>query len=318
MNKIDGAKVLITGGTGSLGTALVKRLLSGVDGTPEAIIIFSRDEKKQADMRSAFPDPRIHYIIGDIRDYSSVTLAVSYADIIFNTAAMKRVESCENFPEQAIQTNCVGACNIIRAIQEHKYPVKVVVNVGSDKGAEPLNVYGMTKGIQESVLLSGNNRCLDTRFVGVRYGNVMGSRGSVILIWQDQLRQNKPITVTDGKMSRFLVTLDQAVDTLLFALNYAMPGEICIPKLPAAFIGDMADVISQGKEVSVTGKGAKEKMHEILITRDEAPYVMDKWHYFVITREIQKILVINGSYVSSDWIISRAELELLFKAQGYV
>jgi nucleoside-diphosphate-sugar epimerase len=664
MSLIDGARVLITGGTGSLGTALVKRLLSGKDGKPESVTVYSRDELKQADMRTAFPDKRMCYIIGDIRDYHAVVSAVSGADILFNAAALKRVETCEKFPDEAISTNYIGASNIVRAIREMRCPVKVVIGVGSDKGCldwhspvklwhgatmpiaelvknkynglvqsydgtgriinkkvigwykiknlfpamyhlsykhmikehghigrgvlltpdhlvltptgwakveslvngnlivtgerapnkkqmglllgsllgdasfgklksiryghcenqrvildlwvdalrnigalhdgvmvrkdhrqnlyrakvnanavtvklkndiqsgelikmmskyfsplllaiwymddgcldkkyarlavcnygnntisemvnllnrkglecheyyqrqygkeygtirfsikgtlklmemigayvpaelrykifdtcaafdptlwrlgesevfvdeaiieirksptrdvycidvedthnfivnnmvlhncQPLNVYGATKSLQEHRLLVANYECPHTRFVGVRYGNVMASRGSVIPIWQEQIRQGKPITITDPAMTRFLISLDQAVDTLLAVLEYAERGEVYIPHLPAAAIGNMARVLVENHPVviEITGKGFGEKMHEVLITEEEANRTVARNGYYVVTQQKQAKPAIDKEYISRDCLVSSDKLKKLFIKYG--
>lgn len=316
MSRIAGKRIGITGGTGSLGQSLTKRLLSEHD--PRSIAIFSRDELKQANMKSAFNDSRIEFRLGDVRDYPSVAAMLTGVDILFNTAALKRVEVCESFPDEAIATNYIGAMNIVRAIRELRLPVSVVINVGSDKGARPLNVYGMTKALQEARLLVANNECPMTRFVGVRYGNVMNSRGSVIPIWNDQLSSNKPITITDPSMTRFLISLDQAVDTLLSALNHARPGEVYVPKLPASKIGDMASLIANGCNTKIVGKGIGEKMHEILITEEEAERTIYEDGYYVITKEFQKSPAMIGEYISRDHLINISELESLFIQQGII
>jgi FlaA1/EpsC-like NDP-sugar epimerase len=311
LNHIDGQRILITGGTGSLGTALVKRLLSGANGEPKSITIFSRDELKQAVMKSDLHDERLKYIIGDVRNYESVLCATSRVDIIFNAAALKRVEVCEQFPDEAIATNYLGASNIVKAIREFHSPVKVLVNVGSDKGCRPLNVYGMTKALQEARFLVANTECPDTRFIGVRYGNVMGSRGSVIPIWQNQVKNRQPVTVTDPDMTRFLVSLDQAVDTLFESLDQASPGEVYIPILPAARMGDIAKSMAGELAIKIIGKGPGEKMHETLITEDETERVEQRGQYYVITKQRQTRPVINNEYISSGHLITGIELENL-------
>jgi FlaA1/EpsC-like NDP-sugar epimerase len=319
MNLIEGRRILITGGTGSLGTALVTRLLTGCEGEPKSITVFSRDELKQADMKAQFHDDRLHFIVGDVRNYEDVLYAVGNADILFNAAALKRVEVCEKFPDQAIATNYMGASNIVRAIREHNLPVQAVVNVGSDKGCAPLNVYGATKSLQEARLLAANSECPNTRFIGVRYGNVMASRGSVIPIWLEQSRQHKPLTITNPNMTRFLISLNQAVDTLLNALNYALAGEIFIPQLPAARIGDMARIMANGNGTLVTGSGPGEKMHEILVTKEEAEYTHQRAEYYVINRSMRPLdKVIDGEYISCNHLISNVDLTRLFVMQGLV
>lgn len=319
MRALDGLNVVITGGTGSLGVALVTRLLSGKSGKPKSVTVFSRDELKQANMRTSFNDDRLNFVIGDVRDYYAVSSALSNADILFNAAAMKRVEVCEKFPDEAMSTNYIGASNIVRAIREQRIPIRVVVNVGSDKGAHPMNVYGASKFLQECRLLVANYECRNTRFVGVRYGNVMGSRGSVLPIWQEQIKKGLPLTVTDPDMTRFLINLEQAVDTLISAVEYARPGEIYIPKLLAARIGDMAEVLANSHHrVEVVGKGQGEKMHEVLITCEEAPFVIEDNGYYVITRSKPMKSVMQDEYVSSQHVVGRQELYEQFARQGLI
>ena len=221
---LDGKCVLITGGTGSLGKALTKRILTKELGTPRKIIIFSRDEAKQHAMRMEYQHRRVatdeviyhnfeemlEFRIGDVRDYHSVASAVQGADVIFNAAALKQVPSCEYFPYEAVRTNVEGPENIVRVIRELKVPVETVVGVSTDKACKPVNVMGMTKAIQERIFLSANITCPQTRFVCVRYGNVLASRGSVIPLFHDQIRHGGPVTITTEEMTRFLLSLDDA------------------------------------------------------------------------------------------------------------
>jgi FlaA1/EpsC-like NDP-sugar epimerase len=317
---LDGKRVTITGGTGSLGTQLVIRLLTGNDGNPHSVTVFSRDELKQANMKATYKDDRLRFVIGDMRDADSVWSVLQYTDILFNAAALKRVETCEKFPDEAIATNYIGASNIVKAIRQYKCPVEAVVNVGSDKNCSPINVYGASKFLQECRLMVANSECPNTRFVGVRYGNVMASRGSVIPIWQEQIQQGKPVTVTDPAMTRFLISLDQAVDTLLDALKFALPGEVYIPQLPASRIGDMAEALLDGKcnEIKITGKGHGEKMHEVLITDQEAERTIERDNYYVITSTNHPRPVLDREYISKDHLISKAELRQLFVKNGFI
>ena len=217
--------VLVTGGTGSLGRILVKRILSGELGRPRKVIVFSRDEAKQNDMRLAYTHRRpgadqgmlrnfmsvLEFRIGDVRDYSDVCTAMRSADIVINAAALKQVPTCEYFPEQALLTNCVGAANIVRAIGENGYPVETVVGVSTDKACKPVNVMGMTKAVQERIFISANILNPATRFICVRYGNVLASRGSVVPLFLEQIRDGGPVTLTVPEMTRFLLSLDEAV-----------------------------------------------------------------------------------------------------------
>ena len=212
-------RVLITGGTGSLGQHLVKRLLD--IGTCKDIVVFSRDEAKQHDMRQKFSG--IKYIIGDVRNPESITNAVHKADIVFHTAALKQVGACETNPWEAVLTNVWGVHNIIEAAKSGK--TQTVIGVSSDKGCQPINIYGATKFLQERMLVQENNET-HCRFISVLYGNVMGSRGSVIPLFEQQITAGGPVTITSPHMTRFLISLNLAVDTLLAALETAQPGEV--------------------------------------------------------------------------------------------
>ncbi len=248
MQPLEGKRVLITGGTGSLGQVLVRRLLSGELGQPRKIMVFSRDEAKQHALRVEYLHKRavtdeviyrnfqqlIEFRIGDVRDFASVAAALCDADVVFNAAALKQVPTCEYFPFQAVMTNIGGPENIVRAIQEHRLPVETVVGVSTDKACKPVNVMGMTKAIQERVFIQANMRCPDTRFICVRYGNVLASRGSVIPLFHDQIRSGGPVTITTTDMTRFLLSLDEAVDTIFAAVRDGYRGETYIPRVPSA------------------------------------------------------------------------------------
>lgn len=318
MNGLFGKRVLITGGTGSLGTALVKRLLSSKDGEPKTITVFSRDEAKQHDMRLAFPDKKLRFVIGDVRNYGAVCGVVMNADIVFHAAALKHVPSCEDNPYEAVLTNIIGPANIVRAIRDMKAPVETVIGVSSDKGVHPVNVYGATKFIQERLLLKANVDCPNTRFVCVCYGNVMGSRGSVIPVWQKQIADGEPVTITNPNMTRFLISLDQAVDTLLAALDWGKRAEVYIPIIPSACLGDIAKVLIGSSLVNVEyiGRRPGEKMHEVLITEEETERVVKRDNYYVVTTEIQEQPGLTQEYNSRDWLIGREELEVLFGQCG--
>jgi len=318
MNYIDGKRVLITGGTGSLGTALVKRLLSG-ECIPASITVFSRDELKQSQLREQYQgDSRLNLIIGDVRDRQRVELALQNVDILFNAAALKRVETCERHPSEAIKTNCFGTINIVETIQKYNLPIKAVVGVSSDKGCNPVNVYGQTKSLQESILLVANLDCPHTRFVSVCYGNVMASSGSVIPIFQNQIKKGGPVTIHDPAMTRFLISLNKAVDTLLEALNTANRGEIYVPVIPSATVGDIADVLIDGRNIEKTyvGKGQGEKMNEVLINEVEVDKVVLRDGYYVVTTEIQENPAVKGEYNSKDYLIGKTELRQVFSELG--
>src|SRR2546428_11272551 len=254
-------------------------------GQPKQVLVFSRDETKQHYMRLQYAhrpvateeiiykgaQGRLAFHVGDVREYASVVAAVRRADVIFNAAAMKQVPTCEYFPGEAVETNVLGPANIVRAIRENDTPVETVVGISTDKACKPINVMGMTKALQERILLEANLEHPETRFVCVRYGNVISSRGSVVPLFQEQIRKGGPVTITLKEMTRFLLTLDQAVDTIFAAVRGAQPGETYVPKVPSARMVDVAKVLMGGTEVPVTYTGIRlgEKVHEILVSEEE-------------------------------------------------
>lgn len=298
MSFLENKRIVITGGTGSLGGAIVHRVLSGVVGTPKKVIVFSRDEAKQHDMRISYlhklvaTDEVIYrnfmnileFRIGDVRNYADVCSVVRDADIVINSAALKQVPTCEYFPIQALMTNCMGAVNIVRAIEENGYPVDTVIAISTDKACKPVNVMGMTKSIQERIIIAANILNNKTRFICVRYGNVLSSRGSVIPLFHEQIRKGGPVTVTVPEMTRFLLSLNQAVDTVFTALREARRGEIYVPNAPAATILNVAKaLIGERKiEIEVTGIRPGEKMHEVMISEEEANHCVKRGEYYAI------------------------------------
>lgn len=290
--------VVITGGTGSLGKVLTRRLLARQMDLPGKIIIFSRDEAKQHFMRAEYQRKKtatdeiiykdfeqlLEFRIGDIRNYLSVCSVLDGADIVINAAALKQVPSCEYSPYEAVQTNIIGAENIVRAIHLNKLPVETVVGVSTDKACKPINVMGMTKAIQERVFINGNIRVPSTRFVCVRYGNVLASRGSVIPLFHEQIRSGGPLTITTPDMTRFLLSLDQAVDTVFAAIENALPGDIYVPRVSAARITDIAAALIGERDVKtvVTGIRPGEKVHEILVSQEESRHTYAFEKYYVI------------------------------------
>ena len=295
---LDGKRILITGGTGSLGQTLVRRLLTGEMGRPSKITVFSRDEAKQHYMRLSYKQRRaatdeiiyrnsrelLTFRIGDVRDYSSVLSAVREADVVVNAAALKQVPACEYFPFEAVQTNILGPQNIVRAIRENSTPVQLVVGVSTDKACKPINVMGMTKALQERILVEANIDCPQTRFVCVRYGNVIASRGSVIPLFLDQIHQGGPVTVTMEEMTRFLLTLDRAVDIIFAAARTAKPGETYIPRVVSARVVDLAKTLINGKDIPIVYTGIRpgEKIHEIMISEEECYRTIERGEYYVI------------------------------------
>jgi FlaA1/EpsC-like NDP-sugar epimerase len=291
-------RIVITGGTGSLGKTLVHRILSGELGTPRKVIVFSRDEAKQHDMRISYlhktaPTDEVIYRnfmnvlemrIGDVRDYANVCSVLKDADLVFNAASLKQVPTCEYFPVQALQTNCLGAYNIARAIEENNYPVETVVGISTDKACKPVNVMGMTKSIQERIFIAANIMIPKTRFICVRYGNVLASRGSVIPLFQEQIRNGGPVTITVAEMTRFLLSLDQAVDTVFAAVRWADPGDTYIPGAPSATVLNIARALIGPRPIDtvVTGIRPGEKIHEILVSEEEANRCFKQGDYYTI------------------------------------
>lgn len=328
---LAGKRVLITGGTGSLGQVLVRRLLGGELGTPAKIIVFSRDEAKQHFMRMAYLNRRVatdeviyrgfqqalEFRIGDVRDPHSISGAVRDADVVFNAAALKQVPTCEYFPYQAVMTNVLGPENIVRVIQEHDLDVEMVVGISTDKACKPVNVMGMTKALQERVIIQGNLRCPRTRFICVRYGNVLASRGSVIPLFLDQIRNGGPVTLTIPEMTRFLLSLDQAVDTVFAAVREANRGETYIPRVPAARVLDIAKVLVGSKKIRIETTGIRpgEKVHEILVSEEECHRTIARGTHYVIQPilpelrvEADSAAVLTGEYSSADEVIPPEEL----------
>jgi len=295
---LDKKRILITGGTGSLGKVLTRRILSGQLGTPQSVVVFSRDEAKQHEMRMEYLNRRsvtedvmyhnfertLQFKIGDVRDFHSVAQALTNVDIIFNAAALKQVPACEYFPYEAVRTNIEGAENIVRAIKELRLNIETVVAISTDKACKPTNVMGMTKAIQERIFLTANIDCPKTRFVAVRYGNVLASRGSVVPLFLDQIEAGGPITLTDKKMTRFLLTLDQAVDTVFEAMQFAEAGETYIPKIKAALIVDVVNALVGKKKIEVKETGVRpgEKLHEVLVSQEESLRTISRGDYFAI------------------------------------
>ena len=337
MKIFDGKRVLVTGGTGSMGRTFVHRVLSGEAGTPKKVIVFSRDEAKQHDMRMAYLHRRVttdevifnnfrnvlEFRIGDVRDYGDVCSALKGADIVINAAALKQVPTCEYFPAQAILTNCIGANNLARAIGENGYPVETVVGISTDKACKPVNVMGMTKSLQERILISANVLNPRTRFICVRYGNVLASRGSVIPLFHDQIRSGGPVTVTHARMTRFLLTLDQAVDTVFAALGNAKAGETFIPRAPAALVMNIAKALVGKRRIPIriTGIRPGEKLHEVLVSEEEVNHCVRRGAYFVIRPMLPELRsgksternALTREYSSGDSVLGLAETAQLLR-----
>lgn len=278
--KIQNKILLITGGTGSFGTAVLNRFLK-TDHFKE-IRIFSRDEKKQDDMRNLYKNDKIKYYIGDVRDYTSVEPATRGVDYIFHAAALKQVPSCEFFPMQAVKTNVEGTQNVIRAAASNG--VKKVICLSTDKAAYPINAMGISKAMMEKVAVAEARNLTDTVVCLTRYGNVMASRGSVIPLFLNQIQKGESITITDPHMSRFFMSLDDAVDLVLFAFENANAGDLFVNKAPAGTIGDLAQALIEltGKTVPIKIIGTRhgEKLYETLCTREEMVKAEDMGDFY--------------------------------------
>ena len=278
--------LLISGGTGSFGNAVLKRFLRT---DIKEIRIFSRDEKKQDDMRheyqAKYPDVahKIKFYIGDVRSLESCRSAIPGADYIFHAAALKQVPSCEFFPMEAVRTNVIGTDNVLTAAIEAK--VKAVICLSTDKAAYPINAMGITKAIEEKVAIAKSRYSGDTKICCTRYGNVMCSRGSVIPLWIEQIRNGNPITLTEPSMTRFIMSLDEAVDLVLFAFEHGSNGDILVQKAPACTIGTQAEAVCElfgGKkeDIKVIGIRHGEKMYETLLTKEEAAKAVDMGNFY--------------------------------------
>lgn len=333
-------RIVVTGGTGSMGRVLIQRILTGELGTPAKVIVFSRDEAKQHQMRveylhrGAATDEVIYrnfqnlleFRIGDVTRYDEVCLALRDADIVVNAAALKQVPTCEYFPYQAVMTNCIGPNHIVRAIAENDLPVETVLGISTDKACKPINVMGMTKALQERIFLSANVLLPNTRFLCVRYGNVLASRGSVIPLFHEQIRTGGPVTVTAPYMTRFLLSINQAVDLVFRALQTAHAGEVCVPRIPAATIENIARALVGDRdiEIKVTGIRPGEKIHEIMISQEEAPRVFRRGPDFVIPsllpelqdREPTPPTGLTEAYSSADTVLSLDETRALLQEHG--
>lgn len=274
--------LLITGGTGSFGNAVLNRFLH-TDHFKE-IRIFSRDEKKQDDMRTRLKNDKLKFYIGDVRDYNSVEKAMRGVDYVFHAAALKQVPSCEFFPIEATKTNVFGTQNVIDAAEYNK--VEKVICLSTDKAAYPINAMGISKALMEKVAIAAARNCSNTTVCLTRYGNVMASRGSVIPLFLNQIKNNEKITITDPKMTRFLMSLDEAVELVLFAFEHGNQGDLFVNKAPAGTIGDLAQALKElcnaTNEVKIIGTRHGEKLYETLCTREEMVKAEDMGEFYRI------------------------------------
>lgn len=295
---LDGKRVLVTGGTGSLGRRVVTRLLSGRCGNPARVTVLSRDEAKQHHMRLRlrharaatdeviFKDleARLAFRIGDVRDEATMIDAVRNADLIVHAAALKQVPTCEYFPIEAVRTNILGSSALVAAVRTAGAHVEAVVGISTDKACKPVNVMGMTKALMERVLIEANVGCPRTRFICVRYGNVIASRGSVVPLFLDQVARGGPVTVTRPDMTRFLVTREEAVDAVIAALTSGRRGEIYVPKMGSARMLDVAQAIIGDRDIPVRYVGMRpgEKVHEVIVSEEECTRTAVRGDYYVI------------------------------------
>lgn len=275
--------LLITGGTGSFGNAVLKRFLNTAI---KEIRVFSRDEKKQEDMRIALNNPKVKFYIGDVRNYDSIKFATIGVDFIFHAAALKQVPSCEFYPMEAVRTNILGAENVLNAALANN--VKEVILLSTDKAVYPINAMGISKAMMEKLMVA-KSRSVDDRttiLCGTRYGNVMASRGSVIPLFVKQIKEGKQLTVTDPNMTRFLMSLDDAIDLVIYAFQHARQGDIFVQKAPASTIGDLAialkEIFKTDNEIKIIGTRHGEKLYETLLTREELAKAEDLGGYYRI------------------------------------
>ncbi|MDI6809219.1 MAG: SDR family NAD(P)-dependent oxidoreductase [Candidatus Eisenbacteria bacterium] len=318
MRSISGKTVLVTGGTGSFGRYVVRRLLSE---DIKEIRVFSRDEKKQFDMYHKFScDPKLAFHLGDIRNFRSVREVMAGVDMVFQAAALKQVPNCERFPVEAIDTNVTGARNVIDAAMDAR--VGCVICIGTDKAVQPVNVMGMTKALQEKIVVSANEspRNRGTRFVGVRYGNVLNSRGSVVPFFRALIQKKLPLTITSVEMTRFLLTLNEAVELVLYAAENAAGGEIFVKRAESAQILDIAravcDIAGVKLNYKVIGTYPGEKIHEILVSEEERTRCEERDEYVLIypwkqTPSRKKAV---SEYCSRDTLVSLAKVRAMIEA----
>ena len=283
MLDLDHKTILLTGGTGSFGNAFVDIVTKR---WPDAVVrVYSRDELKQSEMRAKFGEKQVRYLIGDVRDRDRMSRAAQGADIVVHAAAMKQVPACEYNPFEAVRTNVLGAQHVVDAAIDAK--VQQVVALSTDKAVNPVNLYGATKLCAEKIFVQGNAYAAQsaTRIACVRYGNVIGSRGSVVPVFRQQLERDGRLTITDERMTRFWITLPQAVELVLFALTEMEGGEVFVPKIPSMRVVDLAEAMAPGIEREIVGIRPGEKLHELLLTGDEARHTLDCGDVYVVLPE---------------------------------
>ena len=289
MNDFSNNILLITGGTGSFGNAVLRRFL---DSSFAEIRIFSRDEKKQDDMRKKYNNPKLKFYIGDVRDYESIRSAMHGTDYVFHAAALKQVPSCEFYPLQAVKTNVLGTENVLHAAISSG--VKRVVCLSTDKAVYPINAMGISKAMMEKVAIAKSRESESTTICITRYGNVMASRGSVIPLFVNQIRSGQPITITDPDMTRFMMTLDDAVDLVLYAFEHGGQGDIFVQKAPAATVLTLSKALVEllkvpDHKIDVIGTRHGEKLFEVLLSREEMVAAQDLGNYFRVLPDLRDL-----------------------------
>ena len=321
--------IFITGGTGSWGNELTKQLL---EKNPKKIIVYSRSELQQVNMERIFNNPKIKYVIGDIRDYGHLVKASIGVDYIFHLAALKHVPICEEQPDEAVKTNIVGTQNVINAAKENK--VKKVIDVSTDKAADPFNFYGMTKAVGERLIINANIDSHKTKFVCIRGGNVLGTNGSIVPFFIDQINRLKMILITDKEMTRYYMTMKEAIHLLFKATENSFGGETFVMKMPACKVMDIAEVLIKeitSKKIAIKEIGIRpgEKIHECLISKNEAPstYIYDENYYVILPqvkiddlKEKYKHLkkVSFREYSSNEMLMDKNEIKTMLKNGNFI
>ncbi|MBI5305979.1 polysaccharide biosynthesis protein [Candidatus Wolfebacteria bacterium] len=320
-------KILVTGGTGSFGNQVISRL---VEFKPESIIVFSRDEDKQYWLQKKFEEHKniLNFIIGDIRDYNRLSEAMNGVNIVYHAAALKHVPSNELHPMEAVKTNILGAENVRRTAIENN--VDIVVDISTDKAAKPVSVMGMTKAIQERIFLAPTNIKNTTRFVCVRYGNVIGSRGSVIPFFRERIEQGKSLPITSKKMTRFLIRLEEAIDSVFYATLEQKSGSLIVRKMPACFINDLAEVMAEeltGRSdypIEEVGIRPGEKINEILISEEEMRRMEEKDDHYIVNAFIESEKLNSNDFDIIEYdsrttnILNKKEIAALLRKDGWL
>jgi FlaA1/EpsC-like NDP-sugar epimerase len=324
----NGKRIFVSGATGSWGQTLIRMLLANYN--PTEIICFSRGELQQVLMQRKFYDSRLKFVIGDVRDYESVKFAMRDVDVVFHLAALKHVPICEDHPQEAIKTNITGTTNIVNAAMANG--VAKVIDVSTDKAVEPLNLYGMTKAVGEKLVIQANDLSTHTRFVCIRGGNVMGSNGSVIPYFVEQIKAGGPITITNLNMTRFFLTLEEAITLLFKAAEDSVGGETFVMNMPACYIKDLAEVLMEvyGQvEIKETGSRPGEKLDEMLISHHESTlsYCYDENYFLTLPSDYNQALALryqdckpfpHAEFSSKTTIMNKKEIKEMLKKGKFI